>query len=128
DTPGILWPRFQDEETGYNLAITGAIRDEILPVEDVACRLIAKLLNGDGREALAQKYDLSPEDAETLPGEILGKIALRCGLLKKGGLPDTTKAALTLIRDYRNLKLGKIILDALPCPSSTENKPRGYTQ
>jgi ribosome biogenesis GTPase A len=113
DMPGILWPKFQEEEVGYNLAITGAIRDEILPIEDVACVLIKKLIDLHMWNVLAKKYSLDPEDEHKLTGEILEKIAFKNNILKKGGVPHTEQAARNILRDYRNLKLAKVILDVL---------------
>ncbi|MDR3259785.1 MAG: ribosome biogenesis GTPase YlqF [Fusobacteriaceae bacterium] len=113
DMPGILWPKFQKEEVGYNLAITGAIKDEILPIEDVACMLIKKLIDFQMWDVLEKKYKLTSEDKDKLTGEILEKIAFTNNILKKGGVPHTEQAARNILRDYRNLKLAKVILDII---------------
>jgi ribosome biogenesis GTPase A len=116
DMPGILWPKFQSSEVGYNLAITGAIRDEIIPIEQVACKFIEKLIKFGLWHVLEKKYHLNPEDRGKLTEEILEKIAIANHILKKGGLPHITQSAFFLIKDYRNLKLGKIILDTIEGP------------
>ncbi|MGL5049154.1 MAG: ribosome biogenesis GTPase YlqF [Fusobacteriaceae bacterium] len=111
DTPGVLWPKFDDEEVGYNLAITGAIKDEILPVEEVACRLISKMKAYGMWKTLKNKYKLLDEDYSEVDGEILEKIALRTKMLLKGEKLNVLQAAYTLLRDYRSCKLGKFSID-----------------
>jgi len=111
DTPGVLWPRFESEQTGYHLAITGAIRDDILPVEDVAAWYLNRLIAFGLWPRLCEVYGLDPADETCHPAELIEKIALRNHILKKGGLPNTPQAALSILRDYRNLRLGKIVLD-----------------
>ncbi len=112
DTPGILWPKFNDENVGYNLAITGAIKDEILPVEEVACRLISKMKNLNLWNVIKNRYKLLDEDFSENDGEILEKIALRMGMLNKGESLNILQAAYTILRDYRSCKLGKFGIEA----------------
>lgn len=107
DTPGILWPKFEEEEVGYNLAIVGAIKDEILPVEEVACRLIEKIKNYGLWNPLQKRYKLLDDDYSEINGEILEKIALRMGMILKAEKLNTLQAAYTLLRDYRSIKLTK---------------------
>ena len=64
DTPGILWPKFESETVGVNLAISGAIRDEILPIEDIACSLIRKMLKQGRWTSLKDRYKLLEEDRD----------------------------------------------------------------
>ncbi|WP_022819999.1 ribosome biogenesis GTPase YlqF [Fusobacterium russii] len=111
DTPGILWPKFESQEVGMRLAITGAIRDEILPIEDVACEFIKKMINLHKWEVLKQRYRLLEEDKDEITENILEKIALRMSMLNKGGELNILQAAYTLLRDYRAGKLGKFGLD-----------------
>lgn len=111
DTPGILWPKFESEKVGYNLAITGAIRDEILPIEEVACVLLDKMILMGKKQILKEKYKLLDEDFEQVTGEILEAIALRMNMLQKGGNLNVQQATYTLLRDYRACKLGKFGLD-----------------
>ncbi len=111
DTPGILWPKFENVEVGYCLGIAGAIKDEVLPIEDVACKLIEKMLGYGMRNTLKEKYKLIEEDFEGLSEEILEKIGLRMNMIIKGEKVNIKQAALTILRDYRSCKLGKFVLD-----------------
>lgn len=111
DTPGILWPKFESQEVGLKLAMSGAIRDEILPIEDVACEFLKKCLNLNKWETLKERYKLLEEDRDEIMENILSKIALRMSMLNKGGELNILQAAYTLLRDYRAAKLGKFGLD-----------------
>ncbi len=111
DTPGILWPKFEDEKVGYNLAISGAIKDDILPIEDVACKLLDKMKHYGMKDALKNRYKLQDEDFEGVTGNILENIARRMQMIQKGGNLNVHQATLTLLRDYRAAKLGKFGLD-----------------
>ena len=94
DTPGILWPRFEDERVGFNLAISGAIKDDILPIEDVACKFLDKVLLYGLKENLKERYKLLDEDFEGVAGNILEKIALRMKMIQKGGSLNVHQATL----------------------------------
>lgn len=111
DTPGILWPKFESDEVGQNLAITGAIRDEILPIEDIACILIGKMIKYNMWNVFAERYKLEAEDKSEILGEILEKVALRNKMFNKGESLNIQQAAYTVLRDYRNCRLGKFGLD-----------------
>lgn len=111
DTPGILWPKFESDEVGQNLAITGAIRDEILPIEDIACILIGKMIKYNMWNVFAERYKLEPEDKSEILGEILEKVALRNKMFNKGESLNIQQAAYTVLRDYRSCRLGKFGLD-----------------
>ena len=111
DMPGILWPKFESIEVGQNLAITGAIRDEILPIEEVAGVLIGKMIKYDKWDVLKERYKLLDEDKSEIMGEILEKVAFRCKMFNKGETLNIQQAAFTVLRDYRNCKLGKFGLD-----------------
>ena len=111
DTPGILWPKFESDEVGQNLAITGAIRDEILPIEDISCILISKMIKYGLWDILKERYKLLDEDKSEVIGEILEKIALRNKMFNKGENLNIQQAAYTVLRDYRNCRLGKFGLD-----------------
>lgn len=107
DTPGVLWPKIEDDRIGENLALTGSIRDEIMDAEALACLLIARLTTRYPG-VLTARYGI--EEA----GEyytILEKTALRLGCLKAGGETDLTKAAQIMIRDFRAGTLGRITLE-----------------
>ena len=112
DTPGILWPKFENDEVGYNLAIAGAIRDDILPIEEVAGLLVTKLRRYKMDYIFKKNYKLTDEDLlETIPELIIEKIALRMNMMIKGDRPNTKQAAYTILRDYRSKKLGNFGVD-----------------
>lgn len=111
DTPGILWPKFEDERVGFNLAISGAIKDDILPIEDVACKLLDKMLAYGLKDSLKSRYKLLDEDFNGVTGNIIENIAKRMQMIQKGGNLNVHQATLTLLRDYRAAKLGKFGLD-----------------
>lgn len=106
DTPGILWPKFENEEVGMNLAICGAIRDEILPAEEVASTFIGRVKELKKEKILMDTYKLKAEDITENNTEILHNMAIRLGMIKKSGYPDTLQAAYKILRDYRSGKLG----------------------
>ena len=109
DTPGILWPKFEDEFVGRNLAFTGAIRDEVYDIAEVACELCALLAN-KAPKTLCDKYKLS--SVEGLMGhEILFDIGKKRGCLISGGDVDYDRAARILLDEFRACKLGKIVLE-----------------
>lgn len=106
DTPGILWPKFESAEVGMNLAICGAIKDTILPVEEVACQFIVKIKELKKEKTFIKTYKLQDGDFTDNNVEILHNIAIRMGMLKKNGYADTLQAAYKVLRDYRSSKLG----------------------
>lgn len=106
DTPGILWPRLGDREAGYKLAAVGAIREEVLPVREVALWLVKWLATHQPRR-LAARYDVLGAP----PDEILIHIAQRRGFLLPGGQPDEDRAALAVLKDFRDGRLGRVTLD-----------------
>ena len=111
DTPGVLWPKFEDPTVGERLAFTGAVRDEILDTEGLASRLL-ELLMELYPNAINERYktDISPE--EHLPGyEILERIGRKRGMLISGGEVNTERAANTVLDEYRGGKLGRITLE-----------------
>lgn len=110
DTPGILWPKFEDQEVGQNLAYIGSIKDEIVNTSELAYNLINHLTaNNSGM--LAAKYEIeeSPDAVE-----VLNQIAVRRGCKQKGGEPDIQKAAFLLLDDFRGGKIGRITLEKAP--------------
>lgn len=109
DTPGILWPKFEDEFVGRNLAFTGAVRDEVYDIAEAACELCT-LLAQKAPEALCEKYKL--DSVEGLMGhEILFNIGKKRGCLISGGDVDYDRAARILLDEFRACKLGKIVLE-----------------
>ena len=111
DTPGVLWPKFEDPAVGEKLAFLGSVKDEILDAETLALRLLDVLRTGYPAR-LAERYRLDPEALPPLPPwELLESIARRRGMLLPGGAPDTHRAASMLLDELRAGKLGKITLD-----------------
>jgi len=108
DTPGVLWPKFDEEVVGVNLAITGAIKDDILDTEQLAKRLIASLikLNPD---ILSERYKL--EAAQSDADEVLLNIGTKRGFLIKGGEIDELRTAVMLLDEFRAGKLGRVSLE-----------------
>lgn len=107
DTPGILWPKFEDQRVGLNLALIGSIKDEILNIDELSIELIA-ILQKKYPGLLAQRYEVSEEQT---PVEILGEIAKNRNCVKKGGELDYSKAAALVVDEFRNGRLGKITLE-----------------
>ena len=112
DMPGILWPKFEDEVTGENLAFTGAIKDAILDTETLAAKLCARLY-GTARDAFCTRYKLDAEKLIGLaPHELLEAVARRRGFLISGGELDTERAANIVLDEFRAAKIGRITLEA----------------
>lgn len=107
DTPGILWPKFEDQKVGLRLAFIGSIKDEILNTEELAVELI-KFLNANYPGVLEEKYSVEPSDDAYV---MLAGIARSRNCLLKGSELDTEKAALLLLDDFRNGKLGRLTLE-----------------
>ena len=107
DTPGILWPKFEDQEVGLKLAFIGSIKDEILQTEELAAELI-RFLNASYPGVLEEKYSI---EAGEDPYEELRLIAESRHCLLKGSGLDTEKAAGILLDDFRNGRLGRITLE-----------------
>lgn len=107
DTPGILWPKFEDQMVGLKLALIGAIKDEILNVDELSLELI-KILTVDYPGILAERYDVQEDKA---PIELLKQIAENRKCISKGNELDYSKAAALLIDEFRSGKLGKITLE-----------------
>lgn len=114
DTPGILWPKFEDQDVGYRLAITGAIREEILNVEDIAFYAVKYLLRDYGSR-FQERFGISelPEDMDN-PNEIVAvmeAVGRKRGCLISGGRVDLEKASRTLLHELRAGKLGRFTLE-----------------
>lgn len=113
DTPGILWPKFEDPEVGVHLAMIGSVNDEILDIRELACELL-KLLRTLYPEKLQERYSFTEEELaqETKTGfELLEKIAKIRGCLLKGQELDTEKAARLVMDDFRSGRLGQISIE-----------------
>ncbi len=110
DTPGVLWPKFEDQKIGMLLAFIGSINDEIIEKQELACELIGHLVNGTYAYpgAISGRYGVS-EDKK--PFEILSDIAVARNCLIKGGESDADRAANLLLDDFRAGRLGRISLE-----------------
>lgn len=107
DTPGILWPKFEDQTIGLHLAYIGSIKDELLNRDEVAFALMDELTK-KYPGILAGRYDLE-ETAET--AAMMGQLARNRNCLKKGGELDYGKAAVLLLEEFRSGKLGRITIE-----------------
>ena len=112
DTPGILWPKFEDPEVGELLAVTNAIRAEVVDREALAARFLMKLAERYP-DALRERYKLEPEPG--LSGwDLLERTALKRGMLISRGEPDIERMANTLLTEYHAGKLGRLSLESPP--------------
>lgn len=110
DTPGVLWPKFEDPEVGFKLAFIGSVKDEILDSQEIAVRLLV-VMQKNYPDRLTERYKITDfEDIEE-PYVLLEMIAAKRGMLLRKGEYDTERAAVMLLDEYRSGKLGKITLD-----------------
>jgi len=108
DTPGILWPKFEDQEVGKKLAVTGAIKDTLLNLQDLTVYVL-RFLEREYPERLKERYSL-----ETLPEDVVemfDKIGLLRGCLAGGGIVDYDKVSELVIKEIRSEKFGRITLE-----------------
>ena len=110
DTPGILWPKFEDVAVGEKLAFTGAIKDEIMDLEEIAMRLL-EVLKTKYPQKLTDRYKMT--DFNDLNGyEMLELLGRKRGFVVSGGEIDTERAARILLDEFRGAKLGRISLES----------------
>ena len=111
DTPGVLWPKFDDPNVGEKLAFTGAVKDQIVDTEQLASRLL-EVLRDEYSAMLAARYKLEKYDLRPLQGyELLELIGRKRGMLASGGEIDTERASIMVLDEFRSAKLGKITLE-----------------
>lgn len=111
DTPGVLWPKFEDEEVGFNLAATGAIKDAILDTEEIAMLLSYRLLRSYEKEFTA-RYKLTAEEALELDSyDLFRLIGKKRGFLISGGEVNHERTAEMLLEEFRSAKIGRITLE-----------------
>ncbi|MBQ6894446.1 MAG: ribosome biogenesis GTPase YlqF [Clostridia bacterium] len=109
DTPGILWPKFDDEQVGLKLAYTGAIKDEIIDTEELACNLL-EYLRDNYPKSLEERYKMT--DFSAMKGyELLEYLGKKRGFVVSGGEIDTERAAGILLDEFRGARLGNITLE-----------------
>ncbi len=114
DTPGVLWPKFDDPEVGNRLAFIGSVKDEVVDVETLAVRLLA-VLGAQYQDRLCDRYKLDEAAvAECGPYELLELIGRKRGMLVRGGEIDTERASAMLLDEYRAGRLGRITLEFPP--------------
>ena len=109
DTPGILWPKFEDQQVGLKLAFTGAINDDILDPENMALEFINHMVARDP-DCIRKRYQIEFDSIDE-PHEILAKIAIARGFKKKGDEPDLERTGKIMMDEFRGGKLGKITLE-----------------
>jgi len=107
DTPGILWPKFEDQQVGMHLAFIGSMNDEIIIPEELACDLL-DCLGTLYPEAVTGRYGVEWKDS---PADMLEEIARGRGCILKGGSPDLKKASSVLLDDFRSGRLGRITIE-----------------
>lgn len=111
DTPGVLWPKFDDPAVGDRLAFIGSVKDTILDSETMAVRLL-DVLKSEYADRITERYKLKNIDFDTIEGwELLEAIGRKRGMLISGGEIDTERASVMLLDEYRAGKLGKITME-----------------
>ena len=108
DTPGVLWPKFEDQTVGEHLAFTGAVKDAVLDTELLAMRLLENL-SENYRELLTARFGELDFDLDSY--DLLSLVGKKRGMVIRGGETDTERAAKMLLEEYRNCKIGKITLE-----------------
>src|SRR5699024_5526040 len=109
DTPGILWPKFEDRGVGWRLAASGAIKEEILSIDAIGLYL-SSYLSCRYADSLRKRFNL--EEVEGQEGlALLEQVGKRRGCMRKGGEVDLEKAAEIVLRDFRSGRLGRISLE-----------------
>ena len=112
DTPGILWPKFEDSEVGIRLAFTGAIKDDVVDIEELAMRLM-DYLGKNYPGAISERYKVTMEGGDD-GWELLQKAARKRGFLISGGEVDTERMSRILLDEFRGGKLGRFTLETVP--------------
>ena len=111
DTPGILWPKFDDPEVGKRLAFTGAVKDDVLDIEELACYLM-DYLAAHYADVLTERYKITVEDGDS-GYELLEKAGRKRGFLMRGAQVDTERMARILLDEFRGGKLGRFTLETV---------------
>jgi ribosome biogenesis GTPase A len=112
DMPGVLWPKFEDERVGKNLAITGAIRDKILDTEEIAMLLCSTLMEC-APEKFMQRYKLNEDEVYGLDGyDLFELVARKRGMLMSGGVVNSSRCAEMLLDEFRGATIGRISLES----------------
>lgn len=109
DMPGVLWPKFEDQEAAVRLAFTGAISDDVLDIETLAMKLLSFMAE-NYPQSLKERYKIE-FDAENSGLELLEKVGKKRGMMIPGGEINTERAAITVLDEFRSGKLGRITLE-----------------
>lgn len=109
DTPGILWPKFDDPEVGKRLAFTGAVKDDVLDIEELACYLM-EYLGRHYADVLTERYKITVEDGDS-GYDLLEKAGRKRGFLMRGAEVDTERMSRILLDEFRGGKLGRFTLE-----------------
>ena len=117
DTPGILWPKFEDPEVGLDLAFCGSIKDEILDTDTLGMELIGRLAS-EYPDLLMERYKL--EGIEETPLENMEAIARKRGFILGGGRIDYSRCARTVLDEFRSARIGRITLEKVPVKTGSE--------
>lgn len=113
DTPGVLWPKFDDLEVGEKLAFTGAVKDQVMDTELLAFRLLEVMCRFPTQQFI-ERFKLQNVDLESVEAyDLLELIARKRGMLMSGGRVDTERASVMILDEYRSAKLGKITLECV---------------
>ena len=113
DTPGVLWPKFDDPEVGEKLAFTGAVKDQVMDTELLAFRLLEVMIKYPTPQFI-ERFKLQDVDLEnTEPYDLLEIIAKKRGMLMSGGRVNTDRASVAILDEYRSAKLGSITLECV---------------
>ncbi|PKM96098.1 MAG: ribosome biogenesis GTPase YlqF [Firmicutes bacterium HGW-Firmicutes-1] len=111
DTPGLLWPRFEDEKVGIALALIGSIKEELLDTRELAFKMI-DLMRNNYKDQFLKKYNVEDIENKELM-QILEEITVQRHIIKTGNEPDTDRMALILLEEFRNGKYGKVTIDVI---------------
>lgn len=113
DTPGVLWPKFDDPEVSEKLAFTGAVKDQVMDTELLAFRLLEVMCRFPTQQFI-ERFKLQNVDLESVEAyDLLELIARKRGMLMSGGRVDTERASVMILDEYRSAKLGKITLECV---------------
>ena len=117
DMPGVLWPKFEDQNVALKLAFTGAVSDDILDIETLASKLLM-FLKENYPQSITERYKTDYTDNES-GFDLLEKIGKKRGMMMSGGIINTERTAITVIDEFRSAKLGRITLEL---PKEEENE------
>ena len=111
DTPGILWPKFEDQQVGIRLAFTGAIKDDVMDIEELACYLMEYMAK-HYPDVLRERYKVEPEEA-AVGYDLLTEAGRKRGFLMRGAEVDTERMSRILLDEFRGTKLGRFTLETV---------------